>query len=192
MSPFSPHSTLLYAALYGSTGFESRKSLILLAPSPGFEPEGRGFRSAKGRLDIASFAGSRIPPGVPFKLDHRVPQAPRSGLGRGGFDSGAQRRVESLPACHWNQGVRRFFEIAFLGLGRIGPSRVTEVSEREVGFLLAERMGIDSKRESRVGVAKLIGHPADVLARVKHEGRQPTTVLLFDLGLVGLAVRRRS
>ena len=49
---------------------------------------------------FASKAGSRIPPGVPYKLDHRVPQAPRSGLGRRGFDSGAQRRVESLPAYH--------------------------------------------------------------------------------------------
>jgi len=29
-----------------------------------------------------------------------VPQAFRSGLGSRGFDSGAQRRVESLPACH--------------------------------------------------------------------------------------------
>ena len=65
-------------------------------------------------------------------------------------------QCSEFPACHLNQGSRRFFEIAFLGLGRIGPSRVTEVSEREVGFLLAERMGIDSKREGRVGVAKLI------------------------------------
>jgi len=33
------------------------------------EPEGRGFRSAYGRLDIASEAGSRIPPGVPFDFE---------------------------------------------------------------------------------------------------------------------------
>jgi len=31
-------------------------------------------------------------------------------------------------------------------------------------------MGIGPKREGRVGVANLIGYPADVFARVKREG----------------------
>ncbi len=41
----SPRSTPLYAALNVSMRFERRKSLISLAPQPGFEPEGRGFES---------------------------------------------------------------------------------------------------------------------------------------------------
>ena len=43
-------------------------------------------------------------------------------LGVGFFFEPEGRGFESLPACQWNQGGRRFFEIAFLGLGRFGPS----------------------------------------------------------------------
>ena len=100
MSPFSPHSTLLYAALYGSTGFESRKSLILLAPSPGFEPEGRGFRSAKGRLDIASFAGSRIPPGVPFESSSLL--ARWVGFGWPQASGRSARWYRCIPVMHFS------------------------------------------------------------------------------------------
>ena len=81
----------------------------------GFEPEGRGFESL---------------PACHFKLGHRVPEESRFELRSRGFDLGAQRRVESLPACQWNQGVRRFFEIAFLGLGRFGPSKASKFGER--------------------------------------------------------------
>ena len=47
--------------------------------------------------------------------------------------------------------------------------------EREVGFLLSKSMGIDPKRERRVRMAELIGYSANVLARVKREGRPRMT-----------------
>ena len=102
------------------------------------------FWTGQTWVRLRSAATRRIPPGVPFQTGpSSVSSAPFwtgqtwvrvSQDWERGFDSGAQRRVESLPACHLNQGGRRFFGIAFFGLGRIGPSRVTEVSEREVGL----------------------------------------------------------
>ena len=111
-----------------------------------------------------------------------MPEESRFELRSRGFDLGAQRRVESLPACQWNQGVRRFFEIAFLGLGRFGPSKASKFGEREVGFLLSKSMGIDPKRERRVRVAELIGYPADILARVKCKGRPRMTSVMDPQG----------
>ena len=60
-------------------------------------------------------------------------------------------------------------------LGRFGPSKASKFGEREVGFLLSKSMGIDPKRERRVRMAELIGYSANVLARVKREGRPRMT-----------------
>ena len=57
----------LYAAPCSCSQWAQCKYALFLTLASFFEPEGRGFRSAKGRLDIARFAGSRIPPGVPFE-----------------------------------------------------------------------------------------------------------------------------
>ena len=56
----------LCSAICGSLQGRSCKYASRLTLAPGFEPEGRGFRSAKDRLDIARFASSRIPFGVPL------------------------------------------------------------------------------------------------------------------------------
>jgi hypothetical protein len=51
--------------------------------------------------------------------------------------------------------------------GRIGPSgaRVAdEFDEREVVFLLSHRVGVDTKREGRIGVPELLGDPPNALA----------------------------
>ena len=51
-----------------------------------------------------------------------------------------------------------------VGLGRIKPSRFTEVIEREVSSLFLKRMGIDPKHEGRIDVAKRVGYLADISA----------------------------
>ena len=114
ISPFSPRSTPLYTAPHGSTRSEKRKSLVSLAPQPGFEPEGRGFESlpachrghglsctsaAPRELCRRGFGSERserrIPPGVPCGLDAPYLSAAQRELCRRGF--GSERSERRIP-----------------------------------------------------------------------------------------------
>ena len=110
--------------------YREAKRLLLLGVGFFFEPEGRGLWASTAGLSSPAKLARESLPACHFKLGHRVPEESRFELRSRGFDLGAQRRVESLPACQWNQGVRRFFEIAFLGLGRFGPSKASKFGER--------------------------------------------------------------
>ena len=81
----------------------------------------------------------------------------------GRFSEAGGRAFESRPGHHSFRGLTGSAD-GGAWAGGSSPPRAVGSGERQVGFLLAERMGVDAEGERRIGVTQLIGHPPDRLS----------------------------
>ncbi len=132
-------------------------------------PDPYGGREKRGRIGPWGRHRCSLFPSiaVPCKAGD-VSRRPSSPLGRS-FNPMVQGSSPWRPTSDF-AGLRdRAIRIG-VTRGRIGPSGA-EFCERKIPFFALQRMCIDSKRKSRIGMAQLVRNPAHTFPRLQCHGR---------------------